>query len=91
MYYNILFVDPTSLPRKRKSRIKLKLNKLRGKKRKRKSSLSSAEESEGKYDQFESGAVITKNEWTMFLGNNFYIQCGPIRINTWISLLFLEI
>ncbi|KAK9305917.1 hypothetical protein QLX08_003275 [Tetragonisca angustula] len=59
---NIPEDHPTSLPRKRKSRIKLKLNKLRGKKRKRKSSLSSAEESEGKYDQFESGAVITENE-----------------------------
>lgn len=63
LYYNILFTDPTSLPRKRKSGIKLKLNKLRAKQRKKKNdSVSSAEESEGKYDQFETNLIAIENE-----------------------------
>ncbi|XP_076762413.1 general transcription factor IIIC subunit l(2)37Cd [Xylocopa sonorina] len=58
---NIPEDHPTSLPRKRKSRIKL-LNKLKGRKRKKKSdSISSTEKGEEIYDP-ESAAVTTENE-----------------------------
>nr|XP_033206714.1 general transcription factor 3C polypeptide 5 [Bombus vancouverensis nearcticus] len=60
---NIPEDHPTSLPRKRKSGIKLKLNKLRAKQRKKKNdSVSSAEESEGKYDQSETNVIAIENE-----------------------------
>lgn len=60
---NIPEDHPTSLPRKRKSGIKLKLNKLGAKQKKKKNdSVSSAEESEGKYDEFESNVIAIENQ-----------------------------
>ncbi|KOC65841.1 General transcription factor 3C polypeptide 5 [Habropoda laboriosa] len=60
---NIPEDHPTSLPRKRKNRIKIKFDQLKGKKRKKKSdSVFSAEENEEKSDKTESSADIIENE-----------------------------
>lgn len=63
MHFNITLADPTSLPRKRKSCLKLKHSKLKGKKRKKKTvPVSSAEESEENVDNPGTGVVATENE-----------------------------
>ncbi|CAK9799769.1 General transcription factor 3C polypeptide 5 [Anthophora quadrimaculata] len=59
---NIPEDHPTSLPRKRKTRIKVKFDQLKGKKRKKKTdSVFSIEENEEKCDKSESSADIIEN------------------------------